>query len=119
MDTQLKIERYKKALATYVKKLAVEYSTASNNDIFYQAIVDREGNHFQLVKMGWHKQRYIYAILFHLDINAETGNIWIRQNNTEIQLDVELEKFANIPKQHLVLGFRRRSLRELSDYAVA
>jgi hypothetical protein len=54
----------------------------------------------------------------HFDIHAETGNIWIQQNNTEIQVDLELERLAEIPKKHLVLGFRPKYMREVSDFAV-
>jgi hypothetical protein len=69
--------------------------------------------------MGWNKEKFVFSVLIHLTINTETGNIWIQQNNTEIELDFELEKFANIPKEHLVLGFRPEYMRELSEYAVA
>ncbi len=118
MDIKVKIEKHQKALTAYVKALAEEYNNSLGNTMTYQAIIDTEGNHFQLLKMGWYKDLYSFSVLFHLDIHPETGNIWIQQNNTEIELDIDLAKF-NIPKEHLVLGFRPAYVREFSDFAVA
>ena len=113
-----KIDKYQKTLSEYVKMLAVEYNNALGNELKYVPVTDIQGNHFQLVKMGWHDHQFIFVVLFHFDISPETGNIWIQQNNTERLLDEELAKF-NIPKKHLVLGFRPQYMREHSDYAVA
>lgn len=56
----------------------------------------------------------------HFDIHPETGNPEYsgQQNNTEIQVDLELERLAEIPKKHLVLGFRPKYMREVSDFAI-
>ena len=112
------IKKYQKVLATYVQDLAHDYNNSLGNDMTYQAIIDKEGNHFQLVRIGWHQNRFLYAVLIHFDINPETGNIWVQQNNTEILLDEDLEK-KGIPKNHFVLGFRPANMRVYSDYAVA
>lgn len=113
-----KKRKYKKKLAEYVKALAMEYNNALGAELTYVPVVDLESDHFQLVKMGWHDHQFIFVVLIHFDINPETGNIWIQQNNTERLIDEELAKF-DIPKKHLVLGFRPAYMREHSDYAVA
>ncbi len=113
-----KIDTYQKVLATYIQDLANDYNNALGNDLTYQAIIDLTNNHFQLVRIGWHQDRFLYSVLIHLDINPETGNIWVQQNNTEILLDEDLEK-KGIPKNHFVLGFRPAYMRPFSDYAVA
>jgi hypothetical protein len=117
-NLQLKIQKHQTALKTYLKNLAEEYNTALGNDMNYQAIIDMESNHFQFIKMGWYKHQFIFSVLMHFDIHAETGNIWIQQNNTEIQVDLELERLAEITKRHLILGFRPKYMREASDFAV-
>ena len=76
-------------------------------------------NRFLLMDLGWYKGKFRYHVLFHLEIHPETGNIWVQQNYTEILLDIELEKFAGIPKEHIVIGFLPTSMREHSEYAVA
>ncbi|MEM6317507.1 MAG: element excision factor XisI family protein [Bacteroidota bacterium] len=119
MDTvKLKIELHQKVLKSYIQSLAKENNEALGNTSTYQAITDLEGNHFQLVVMGWHKHKFLYNVLIHLNINFKTGNIWVQQNNTEILIDEDLEKFG-IPKSHFVLGFRPAIMREHSKYAVA
>ena len=102
-----------------MRNLAKVYNDEIGEEVKYQAVVDLEGNHFQLLKLGWYKRQFFYAVLLHLDINAETGNIWVQQNNTEILLDEELKKFAGIPKKHFVLGFRPEFAWKHSEFAVA
>lgn len=118
-NTKLKIKKYQKVLSQYLTNLAKEGNNSVDTDVKYQAIIDTQNNHFQLVVLGWDNDTFIYSVLIHLDINPLTGNIWIQQNNTEIDLDIELEKIANVPKKHFVLGFRPDYVREHSDYAVA
>ena len=118
MDIKSKITKHQQALTKYIKELASEYNNSLGNTMTYQAIIDTESNHFQLLKMGWYKDLYSFSVLIHLDINSDTGNIWIQQNNTEIEIDETLRKF-DIPKENLVLGFRPAYVREYSDFAVA
>ncbi len=119
MDSlKAKINKNKKILAAYIRELAEEKNNALGNDLTYQAIIDLTSNHFQLVRIGWHENKYIYNILIHLDINPDTGNIWVQQNNTEILLDDEL-RHKGIPKNNFVLGFRPAAMRSFSDFAVA
>ena len=118
-NIQLKIEKYQKVLSDYINNLSNEANKTLSNNIKYQAIVDTQNNHFQLIIIGWENDDFTYAVLIHLDINAETGNIWIQQNNTEIEIDAELKKLASIPKKHFVLSFRPDYVREHSEYAIA
>ena len=119
MDTiQLKIEKYQKILVQYIEKLAKEKNDGLGNNLMYQAIVDTKGYHFQLVKLGWYEKTYIHDVLIHLDINSETGNIWVQKNDTEIPLDVELAEYG-IPKKHFVLGFRPPYMHGLAGFAIA
>ena len=113
-----KIEKHQKALSQYISQLAEKYNNSLGNTMNYQAVIDKEGKHFQLLKMGWHEDLYSFSVLIHLDINIETGNIWIQQNNTEIELEIDLAEF-DIFKENLVLGFRPAYVRALSDYAAA
>lgn len=113
-----KIENHKKALTKYFRDLAKNYNNSLGNTMTYQAVIDSEENHFQLMKMGWYKDLYTFSVLIHLDINPETGNIWIQQNNTEIEIEEALAPFG-ITKKDLVLGFRPDYVRVFSDFAVA
>jgi len=114
----IKIQENQKILTQYIQQLAHQYNQALGNNMTYQGIIDTQNNHFQLLKMGWQNDQFIYMVLLHLDINPKTGNIWIQQNNTEILLENDLKPF-NISKKQLVLGFRPESLRKYSEFAVA
>lgn len=120
MDKALKIETYQKVLASYFTQLANQANhEIQNQNVEHQAIIDTINNHFQLIVIGWEDDLFIHEVLIHLHIHPETGNIWIYQNNTEIELDEVLGKIAEIPKKHFVLGFSPDYVREHSDYAVA
>ena len=114
----IKIKKNQEAVSKYIQNLAKEYNQALGNKLAYQSIIDTKNNHFQLVKMGWSNDSFIYRVLLHFDINYKTGNIWIQQNNTEILIEEDLKKF-DVPKTNLVLGFRPESMRKYSDFAVA
>lgn len=113
-----KIKKYQKALALYVEKLAEERNNSLGSDKGYLPVTDFVHNQFQLVQASWLGNKYRYHILLHLNINQETGNVWILQNNTEVDLEEDFE-LMNIPKSSIVLGFRPLEMRELSKYAVA
>lgn len=115
---QIKIQKNQKILTQYIQELADHYNNALGNKLVYQGILDTQNNHFQLVKMGWLEDRFVFSVLIHLDISSKTGNIWIQQNNTEILLENDLKKY-NISKKNLVLGFRPESMRKYSEFAVA
>ncbi len=115
---RLKIKKNQKALSLYIQELKNHYNQALGNTLIYQGIIDTKNNHFQLVKMGWIEEQFIFTVLIHFDINSETGNIWIQQNNTEILLENDLKKF-NVSKKNLVLGFRPKYMRVHSEFAVA
>lgn len=113
----IKIQKNQKILTQYIQSLANQYNTALGNKMIYQGIIDTQNNHFQLLKMGWRNDQFIYNVLLHLDINPKTGNIWIQQNNTEILLENDLKRF-DVSKKQLVLGFRPESMRKYSEFAV-
>ncbi|MEM0993448.1 MAG: element excision factor XisI family protein [Bacteroidota bacterium] len=110
---------YNNLLVTYVRSLAKRYNESLGSSKDYYAIVDLEEQQFQFLRMGWHKHKFLFCVLIHLSIHPETGNIWIQQNNTEIQIDLDLRVLAGVPNEHLVLGFIPASMRPYSEYAVA
>ena len=118
-NVQVKIAIHQRALTEYITELAEERNNEINNNMTYQAIIDTKNNHFQLVEIGWiNSHKFNYCVLMHMDINTDTGNIWVQRNRTEILIDEDLAKY-DIPKKHFVLGFRPPYIREDSDFAVA
>lgn len=100
-----------------VQELLKQYAqqAASSSDLETQLISDTEGDHYQLVTMGWQKQRRIYGCILHIDI--KDGKVWIQHNGTERLVAEELVE-SGIPKEHIVLGFHSPFMRQFTDFAV-
>ena len=81
-----------------------------------QAICDFEGNHFQLMSVGWRNGDYYCHIVFHFDI--KDGKVWIQENRTDILIGQELVE-RGIPKSDIVLGLQPPEVRAELGYAVA
>ncbi len=113
-----KIKKYQKSLASYIEMLAEDRNHSLGSNKGYQPVTDFIHNQFQLIQVNWIGNKYTYKVLLHLSINSETGNIWVLQNNTELDLDQDFQKM-NIDKSSIVLGFRPLEMRLLSNYAIA
>lgn len=108
-----KLERYRKS----IKTILFEYADyLKNSDIDVQLIVDNENDHYLLLDVGWQKSRRVHSCALHFDIID--GKIWLQENNTELEIDRDLEEMG-ISKKEIVVGFHHPSMREYSDYAVS
>ena len=89
---------------------------SKNPEIETQLIFDTVTDRYLLFRTGWDNQRRIHNCVFHFDIKDD--KIWIQENNTDIEVDKELEEMG-ISKKELVVGFHHPSIREYSEYAVS
>lgn len=107
-----KLKKYRQ----YVQNFLLEYAKnrVSDGDIEVQTIFDEKHDHYQIVYLGWKKQRWIHSCPLHIDIKQ--NKIWIQWNGTEIDV---AEEFVNIgvPKSDIVIGFHPPNLRQFTDYA--
>ena len=85
-------------------------------DVKAQVIADTANHDYQLVSVGWHRQKFIYVTAFHLDIIND--KIWLQQNNTDIMIADELMN-RGVPATDIVLGFVVPSARQYSGFAMA
>ncbi len=115
---KFKIQNRQDILASYIERLATEKNTALGSVGGYFAVTDRAHNHFMLIRMGWTDRGFIHKVLLHLDINPESGNIWVQQNNTEILPDRDLAEYG-ITRSDFVLGFRPEWMRGQAGFATA
>lgn len=79
-------------------------------------IFDVDSNRYMLFRVGWRGEDRIHTPYLYLHIRE--GKIWIEEDWTEDGFATELLQ-ANIPPQHIILGFRHPNLRSLSEFAVA
>jgi XisI protein len=113
MPAKDRLARYRRI----IRKILTEYARIpySHGDIHAQTVFDPEGDHYLMMVVGWDKKR-VHGCIVHVDII--NGKFWIQRDGTEYGIARELED-AGVPKEHIVLAFRRPELRELSGYAVA
>lgn len=110
MDTVKSYQNFILQLLEAYAAIPPSYPTTLKDEV----VADKQGNHFQLLTLGWENGRFIHETVFHLDIID--GKIWIQQNNTEADIAQELVDLG-VPKTDIVIGFQKPELRALSGYA--
>jgi XisI protein len=109
-----KIKKYQAILLDFLTEQATY--RISNSELENQIVADKENHHYQLLRIGWRKDRYVRACPFHFDI--KDGKVWIQQNRTDIEVGDELIA-RGIPKSDIVIGFLPVEMRSTSGYAIA
>jgi hypothetical protein len=113
-----KIKQRQEILSEYFQHLTSQKNELIDSTGDYVSVIDKKRNHYMLIRLGWSETGYIHKVLLHIDINHETGNLWVQQNNTEILPDQDLAE-KGILRSDFVLGFRPAWMRGLSGLAVA
>ena len=109
-----RLEHYRKCLEKFLSSYT-NYGS-KNSEIETQIICDKIHDHYLLLRTGWDGEKRKHNCIFHFDIKGD--KIWIQENNTDIEVDQELEAMG-ISKQEIVVGFHHPSMREYSDFAIA
>jgi hypothetical protein len=79
-------------------------------------VVDREGDHYQILRDGWRNKRRFYGCVLHLDIKG--GKVWVRHDGTEQAIAERLVE-RGVPREDIVLGFHAPELRQFTEFAIA
>ncbi|QJD80540.1 XisI protein [Spirosoma rhododendri] len=98
MDT---LSRYRAIL----KELLEEYASlrkSATPDIKTQLVTDTVHDHYQLLAIGWHNNRFVYNVMLHFDLIDK--QVWIQQNNTDALIADELVQ-RGVDPDDIVLGF--------------
>lgn len=110
-----KVKQYQEAIINYLN----EYAAAYKNDpsgIKTYVIADKENHNYELMRVGWHNDKYLHYILIHFEIKGE--KVWILANETEDLVGDELIN-RGIPKSDIVLGFYPESIRNHTGFAIS
>jgi hypothetical protein len=105
---------YEKAIMSFLEEYA-SYFTNDPSGIETYIIADKERKHFQIVRTGWHEDRFFHYMLFHILI--KNGKVWLLQNNTEDMIGDDLVRHG-IPKSEIILGFQPKEVRPLTGFGV-
>ncbi|HIK12250.1 MAG TPA: XisI protein [Oscillatoriaceae cyanobacterium M33_DOE_052] len=107
------LTKYKQIVQEMLREYA--QSKPAYGEIEVELIFDTERNHYQILHLGWHHNRWVHHCVIHLSIKNQ--KIWIFSNSTEHDIAADLLELGVI-KQDIVLGFYPPFMREMSDYAV-
>ncbi len=107
-----RLEHYRQSIRNFLTKYA---NVWQEEGIETQLITDSERDHYLLLRVGWEGDKRINYAVFQFDI--KDGKIWVQENNTDVEIDKDLEEMG-ISKKEIVVGFHHPSMREYSDYAV-
>lgn len=108
-----KLDTYREYVRTLLQRLGK--GTYVNSDLRHELVFDREGDHYQLLSIGWDNRKRVFDCDVHLDIIND--KVWIQLNNTDVDLATELVEMG-VPREDIVLGFHSPYMRQFTDYAV-
>jgi hypothetical protein len=111
-----RLEHYRQSIKKLLKQYADSINKQPEPGVDVELVFDTENDRYLLLDVGWQATKRIHHCIFHFDI--KDGKIWIQENNTDIEVDEELEEMG-ISKKELVVGFHHPSMREYSDYAIS
>ena len=101
----------------YIEEIINDYGQykPAYGDVEMQTIIDRERHHYQLMSVGWNKDRRVRGCILHIDI--KNNKIWIQHNGTEEGVaNILVEK--GVPKEQIVLAFYAPFKRQYTGFAV-
>jgi hypothetical protein len=107
------LNTYQEAVQTLLTQMSAE--GVSEPGIECQTLFDTVRNHYQVVFVGWNKNRRVYGCVVHIDI--KDGKVWIQHNGTERAIADDLMALG-VPAQDIVLGFHSPSKRRFTEFAV-
>jgi hypothetical protein len=82
-----RIVHYRESIKTFLRKYAE--SITNDSEVEIELIFDTENDHYLLFDIGWQKSHRVHDCIFHLDI--KDGKIWLQENNTDLEVDEELQ----------------------------
>ncbi len=107
-----KLERYR----TLIKNLLSDFASYQYPDstVQSQLVFDSDHDQYQVLQVGWEKDRRVYSIPLHFSI--KNNKIWLEQNNTDRLVAEELV-LAGVPKEDIVLAIHPPYVRPHTGFA--
>ncbi len=86
-----------------------------SKDMETYTVFDIQGDHYQVISVGWENGFRMYGCLIHVDIKDE--KIWIQYDGTEYAVANELID-RGVPKQDIVLAYHAPYARRYTEFAL-
>ena len=108
------VEQYRKYIQTLLTERSQRiYKPQDEAEYEAQTLFDVERDHYQLLYVGWRKNRRYFGCVLHLDIKDE--KIWIQHDGTEVGIANQLVELG-VPRQDIVLAFHEPSVRQFTEF---
>ena len=101
LKTMDRIIQYKTILREILNE-QLSYGASDMPEVYNQAIVSEDENHFQLIVLGWYHNKYVYNLAFHLELRE--GKVWVHEDKTDAGIADRLVE-RGIISSDIVLGF--------------
>lgn len=109
------LKKYQKAILDVLEEYAA-ITSPFMPDVENKVIADTRNHHYQLIRMGWYKDRHVHYTVFHFDL--VDGKVWVQENRTDVRIDKELIAHGVAPKD-IVSGLQHPVLKEITEGAAA
>jgi len=110
-----KIKKYQKAILNLLEEYAA-ITSPFMPDVENKVIADTKNHQYQLIRIGWYKDRHVHYTVFHFDII--NGKIWIQENRTDVKVDEELVA-AGVLSKDIMSGLQHPTLQRLAQQRIA
>ncbi|MEI6408299.1 MAG: XisI protein [Bacteroidota bacterium] len=109
-----KIKKYQKIILSLLEEYAA-ITSPFMPDVSNKVIVDTKGHQYQLIRIGWYKDRHVHYTVFHFEILD--GKVWIQENRTDVKIDEELVSAGILPND-IMSGLQHPTLQKLTQQVV-
>lgn len=106
-----KVKKYQKIILQVLEEYA-NIKSPFMPEVENLIIADTKNHHYQLVRMGWYKDRHVHYTVFHFDILD--SKVWIQENRTDVKIDEELIE-AGIAAKDICSGMEHPAMRRLVE----
>ena len=106
-----KVKKYQKIILQVLEEYA-NIKSPFMPEVENLIIADTKKHHYQLVRMGWYKDRHVHYTVFHFDILD--NKVWIQENRTDVKIDEELIE-AGIAAKDICSGMEHPAMRRLVE----
>lgn len=110
-----KVKKYQKIILQVLEEYA-NIKSPFMPEVENLIIADTKNHHYQLVRMGWYKDRHVHYTVFHFDILD--NKVWIQENRTDVKIDEELIE-AGVVAKDICSGMEHPAMRRLVEGARA
>jgi hypothetical protein len=109
-----KIKKLEKAILGILETYAAIRSPFMP-EVENKVVIDKQNHHYQLIRMGWYKDKHVHYTVFHFEIQQH--KIWIHENRTDVNIKEELLQ-AGVDDHDVLSGMVHPTMKNLKHKLV-